>query len=146
MAQAFRTPPPHQAPAVPARPQAPLPRDVNAIAEETLVATLGGWRFVGMGKVPLITRKAAGIADAKRRAFLADLAPIQAGVVLPLDYFAREMDRLWNTALPPDFPAGYRPNPPAGTPPPDLSAAIQGRRRDPLRDGAVPAWLPVHPQ
>ena len=124
MTQALRTPPPHQAPAVPARPQAPLPRDVNATAEETLIATLGGWRFVGMGKVPLITRKPAGIADAKRRAFLADLAPIRAGLALPLLFYAQEIGRLWNTALPADFPAGYRPNPPAGTPPPDLCAAV----------------------
>ena len=124
MAQALRTPPPLKAPTSPARPQAALPRDGNATAEETLIATLGGWRFVGMAGVPLITRKPAGAADAKRRAFLADLAPIQAGVVLPLDHFAREMGHLWNTALPADFPAGYRPNAPAGTPPPDLCAAV----------------------
>ncbi len=68
MAQALRTPPPQQAPAVPARPRAPLPRDVNATAEETLIATLGDWRFVGLAGMPLVSRKAAGVADAKRRA------------------------------------------------------------------------------
>ncbi len=64
------------------------------------------------------------MADGRRRAFLSGLAPLRAGVALPLDVFAREMGRLWNTALPADFPAGYRPNPPADTPPPDLCAAV----------------------
>ena len=124
MASPLRIPAHRHAPTLPAAPQAALPRDPNATATETVIATLGSWRFVGLGGVPLVTRKAGGVADGKRRAFLNDLAPIRAGVVLPLDMFAREMGRLWNTALPADFPAGYRQNPPAGTPPPDLCAAV----------------------
>ena len=64
MAQALRTPPPLKAPTVPARRQTALPRDGNATAKETLIATLGGWRFVDMAAVPLVSRKTAGVADA----------------------------------------------------------------------------------
>ena len=105
-------------------PQPAVPRDANAKAEETIVATVGGWRFIGMGGVPLITRRAGGPADSKRRMFLDGLAPLRAGVCLPLDFFAREMGRLWDKALPPDYPAAFRPDPPPGTAPPDLRAAL----------------------
>ena len=97
---------------------------VAAVGQETLVAKLSGWSFIGIDGGPLIARKPAGAADEKRRAFLSGLAPIAAEVFLPLDYFAREMGRTWDKQLPPDFPAGYRPKPMAGTPPPDLVAAV----------------------
>lgn len=124
MASPLRTSANGRAPTLPRAAQATLPRDPNATATETVIATLGAWRFVGLDGVPLVTRKAGGIADSKRRAFLEGVAPLRAGVVHSLDAFARAMGRLWNAALPADFPSGYRPNPPAGTPPPDLCTAV----------------------
>ena len=76
----------------------PLPTDPNAVPQEDELANAGGWRFLSMTGVPLITRTEDGEANERRLAFLRFFVP-RLRVALPLGIHAFAMGSMWGPQL-----------------------------------------------